>query len=114
ISVLIAAALPWPRKERPRDHARSPQPGWRVLLWLSLWILLPGYVFYCHSVASFDSPVTWLPERFVDVLSLETVFARATEMILGALLAAGLIYRPTRDAVQKLFVVVALFGLMWV
>jgi 4-amino-4-deoxy-L-arabinose transferase-like glycosyltransferase len=114
LSILIAAVLPWPRSLRPADQAGAPEPGWRVLLWLSLWIVLPGYLFYCHSVPDFESPilhVRW-PAWFWDALAAHV----ALQYVFGSLLAATVIlgtwFRPTRPAVQKALVVAVMFGLV--
>lgn len=66
--ILLIAMLPWPRRWRPREQDDGPEPGWRVLLWLSLWILVPGYAFYCHSIDNFESPMRWLPAFVTETL----------------------------------------------
>jgi 4-amino-4-deoxy-L-arabinose transferase-like glycosyltransferase len=39
------------------------EPAWRIGLWLSLWIVIPAYVFYC---ASTDRPVS--PRYWIDTI----------------------------------------------
>jgi hypothetical protein len=38
------------------------EPWWRILLWLSLWLVVPSYVFYCKSIRGFLGPEDWLAE----------------------------------------------------
>ncbi len=45
--------LPWPRRAGARPVFKI---GWRVGLWLVLWLVAPIYAFYCRSVRGFDSP----------------------------------------------------------
>ncbi|HSV15683.1 MAG TPA: glycosyltransferase family 39 protein [Tepidisphaeraceae bacterium] len=113
ISVLIAAVLPWPRRERPRDHLHPLERGWRVLLWLSLWILLPGYIFYCHSVPRFTSPLTWPMEVLPRTTGWLTDHSRFIEVLVAILLIAGAIWRPTRSALQKTIVIAVMFGVLY-
>jgi hypothetical protein len=59
--LLILGALPWPRGWRTDARESGDEPWWRVLLWLSIWIVLPVYgFFYCRSVDDFSSPMDWL------------------------------------------------------
>jgi Dolichyl-phosphate-mannose-protein mannosyltransferase len=59
--LLILGMLPWPHLQRSREDDLPPQPWWRGLLWLTLWIVLPVYgFFYCRSVDNFSSPTSWL------------------------------------------------------
>jgi hypothetical protein len=116
LCILIAAALPWPRFLRPRDDARGPEPGWRVLLWLSLWILLPGYIFYCHSVRDFDSPmehVVW-PAWFWNALAQHVSLRFVMGGLLAVAMVVGACFRLTQSAVQKALVVAVMFGLVMV
>jgi hypothetical protein len=42
--------LPWPRRWRGELPGEGPpEPWWRPALWLSLWMVLPAYAFYCVS-----------------------------------------------------------------
>lgn len=63
--LLILGMLPWPHLRRFRKDELPPEPWWRGLLWLSLWIVLPVYgFFYCRSVDNFSSPTSWLISFF--------------------------------------------------
>jgi hypothetical protein len=59
----VIGAMPWSRRLRgiregdPNDA--PPQPWWRVLLWLGLWLIIPIYFMYCRSVTDFTSPKDW-------------------------------------------------------
>jgi len=59
--LLIFGMLPWPHTRRYRKDDLPPEPWWRGLLWLTLWIVLPVYgFFYCRSVDNFSSPTSWV------------------------------------------------------
>ncbi len=85
--IFLAACLPWadiwrplkvwmPRLADPDFQSASelssdPQPQWRIVLWLSLWIAVPLYGFYCRSMNGFASPLDWwhwLVEKFPALL----------------------------------------------
>jgi 4-amino-4-deoxy-L-arabinose transferase-like glycosyltransferase len=69
LTILIVALFPWPLVTRPRrDIDPPPQPQWRIFLWLGAWIALPAYVFYCHSIEAFYSPVDWLTTASVPTI----------------------------------------------
>ena len=71
LTILIVALFPWPLATRPRREMDSPpQPQWRVFLWLGAWIVLPAYVFYCHSIDDFVSPVDWLTTATASIPSI--------------------------------------------
>ncbi|MDB5319061.1 MAG: hypothetical protein JWN40_692, partial [Phycisphaerales bacterium] len=62
IMLLLAAIglMPWSKRLRgiSPDEA-SPQPWWRVALWMGLWVIVPTYFMYCRSVSDFASPKDW-------------------------------------------------------
>jgi 4-amino-4-deoxy-L-arabinose transferase-like glycosyltransferase len=61
--LMIAAvgAMPWSRALRgiQPDAAPSPQPAWRLGLWLGLWIVIPTYFLYARSMPNFAGPKVW-------------------------------------------------------
>jgi 4-amino-4-deoxy-L-arabinose transferase-like glycosyltransferase len=63
--LLLAAVgmMPWSRRLRGvSDDEPAPQPWWRVVLWLGLWLIIPTYFLYCRSVVDFASPKVWWNE----------------------------------------------------
>ncbi len=114
IAILLAlGALPWPRmlRRKPAWDGREERP-WRLLLWLGCWILIPGYIFYCHSVRNFASPIQWIDTLRMWITPLEQIALAAAS---GVFVVAGLFFKPIRGAaarlIQYLFVLAALFGL---
>jgi 4-amino-4-deoxy-L-arabinose transferase-like glycosyltransferase len=117
LSTLICAMLPWPQSQRPRDHRHPPEPGWRAMLWLSMWILIPGYFFYCHSVPGFESPWTSVQAALADwsdrwprTMGLLVEHDQIVGALAGLVLIAGASGRPTRSAVQQLLTIAVMFG----
>ena len=43
----------------PAYRERVSEPQWRVVLWLTFWIVIPVYGFYCRSMPGFYSPMDW-------------------------------------------------------
>jgi len=61
LSIAAALALgllpfPWARRLNPLPAIG----GWRCALWLSLWLALPPYAFYCVSIKNHVGPQSWL------------------------------------------------------
>jgi 4-amino-4-deoxy-L-arabinose transferase-like glycosyltransferase len=58
--------MPWSRRLRGirENHSNDdpPQPWWRVLLWLGLWLVIPIYFMYCRSTTDMASPGDWWAE----------------------------------------------------
>jgi hypothetical protein len=143
LAIFIASCLPWPSRwkyqtpglrfpKQPDRLAHNPAPGctsepaselepqWRVALWLSLWIALPLYGFYCRSMPDFSTPHdgwNWLIERYP---SLAAAFHHLWFWILIGVTAAAMIgliirfktFRPAAvRALGLLIVLAALIGL---
>jgi hypothetical protein len=49
-------AMPWSRRLR---GFTTPEPWWRVALWLGAWMVVPTYFLYCRSMPDFASPGDW-------------------------------------------------------
>jgi hypothetical protein len=61
IAMLIAGAIPWPHHWRGNPGLEPPpQPRWRAVFWLTAWLVVPTYCFYCRSITNFASPLDWL------------------------------------------------------
>jgi len=62
--IMVARLVKLPARAAPSDDPQTGPPpfaGWRRLLWLSAWIVLPTYaLFYCRSVSDPVSPVQWV------------------------------------------------------
>lgn len=58
VVLLLLGAMPWRRPTDPLPVS-SPTSWWRPTLWLSVWLIVPTYVFYCISVDQFQSPADW-------------------------------------------------------
>ncbi len=118
IGILILGCLPWPLAWRRSVPGDSFEPPWRIAFWLSLWIVIPTYGFYCHSVTDFATPVDWwhwLP------LAASRMQQRALLILIGLLLtgtAAAVFQFPMiRPAVWRgaklLTVIAAVIALCW-
>lgn len=65
-AALAIGALPWPhrvwrrRRASIADEPERPVPRWLMLFWLSVWLVLPTYGYYCRSVDGFVTPWYWL------------------------------------------------------
>ncbi len=100
--ILLVAAFPWPQRWRTVYATREPPPQarWRVVLWLSFWVVLPAYGFYRRSVPGFASPVDWfdtlvncLPVNFHQLLQDHAW----PWVLLGLLLIAGVFTAGLRE-----------------
>lgn len=113
--------MPWSRKwrgEKPDDP--PPQPWWRPALWLSLWMLLPAYAFYCVSCRgmgwTYSKPSEWTDT--VGSLFNDYWFMVIAEMVLLAVVfvlwrrAAGVVAIGLGVAGLALFNA-ALFQIKW-
>ena len=105
-------ALPWSRRLRgintPGQSAGSasdqsaapdlptinldapPQPWWRVLLWLGLWLVIPVYFMYCRSVTDFASPKDWANSLATTIAGPKGTQGFIVSLVFGPLLVASL------------------------
>jgi 4-amino-4-deoxy-L-arabinose transferase-like glycosyltransferase len=110
LSIFIVALFPWPLVTRPnRRGDRPPQPQWRVFLWLTAWIVLPAYVFYCHSIDDFVSPIDWLTTVMADVPSI-LIRHPWLWYAMGTVAVAAVIAAAVRVAASRAVIV---RGLQW-
>ncbi|MGH7178444.1 MAG: glycosyltransferase family 39 protein [Tepidisphaeraceae bacterium] len=71
--VLGLGIFPWPRRWMGwASEGEVPDPtrawrGWRVPLWLTIWLVLPAYAFYCVSMPDFASPRVWLNDAWESI-----------------------------------------------
>jgi hypothetical protein len=104
--ILIAAIFPWPRRWRGNQAIETlPQAPWRTVLWLSLWLAVPTYAFYCRSITGFAGPVEWFHavlDLFPD--DLRTVLAdhQWPWAVLGMATGAGILAMTRRDGSRSL------------
>jgi hypothetical protein len=54
--VLAICLYPFPRRARGRGVSTLPTQWWRTAFWLSAWLLLPAYGFYCASFSDYAWP----------------------------------------------------------
>ena len=107
-AVVLLGALPWrttrallaARRSAATTGDRDPSPvpdtdagpeaPWRAALWLTAWVVLPVYGFYCRSVAGFVTPL--------DALGISDHPRLWTAAVAFATVAfvAAMTYRPTR------------------
>jgi 4-amino-4-deoxy-L-arabinose transferase-like glycosyltransferase len=115
VLLVAAGALPWrtlgavvahrrPAGEGDLDQPQSldvrarqergPEPPWRVALWLTAWIALPVYGFYCRSVPDFATPE--------DALAAVGLTRHVWPWVAVAIVAAAcVIHRPTRTTAAR-------------
>jgi 4-amino-4-deoxy-L-arabinose transferase-like glycosyltransferase len=146
--IFIACCLPWPRRWRNKIHkvqtpvpryseepdssplnpalritsepASPEEPQWRIALWLSLWIALPLYGFYCRSMPDFSAPIDWW-HWLVDEFPILLLPAHhhwiwiPIGLLVAALAALTICYQALRPAVFRgfalLLVLAIFFGL---
>ena len=104
--LLVLALLPWPLVLRPRrDLDPPPEPQWRVFFWMAIWIVLPAYVFYCHSQQDFAAPIDWfhagiglLPASLGNLSSERPLVGWAIGLWVVGALVPGFVIRATRPA----------------
>ncbi|HWB53729.1 MAG TPA: glycosyltransferase family 39 protein [Tepidisphaeraceae bacterium] len=64
-AIIFVGALPWRAANRSTrvlaggGDEVSPEPWWRMLLWLLSAVVLPVYLWYCISVEHFVTPLEW-------------------------------------------------------
>jgi 4-amino-4-deoxy-L-arabinose transferase-like glycosyltransferase len=103
---LVLSLLPWPRSLRSRAELDPPpEPQWRVFFWVALWLVLPTYVFYCHSMPDFTSPVDWfhsaitvIPDSWINLLNGRPLIGWGIAGAVLAAIAPGFFFRFTRPA----------------
>jgi 4-amino-4-deoxy-L-arabinose transferase-like glycosyltransferase len=111
--LLAIALLPW-ATWLGRASAAEPEPPWRIVLWLGVWIGLVGYAFYCQSVRGFVSPRRW------DYELRQCLGPYGIALLIGAMATHALIALrnpATRAAllrsIQVLAAVAVLYGGCW-
>ena len=97
-TVLAAGLLPWPRRWAGVETTDSIEPPWRAGLWLTAWIGLPTYVFYCRSVQGFAAPLDWLTAA--GLLAHPRGWAAAAALAAAAVVAS-LIHPATRTVARR-------------
>ncbi len=93
-AAVLAGLLPWRTVATlvgpcPPDE-RTPEPPWRATLWLTAWVALPVYGFYCRSVVDYAPPFSNLG---IDDHPWIWGFAVAGAMVA---LAIGMVFARTR------------------
>jgi hypothetical protein len=140
LAIFVVACLPWPGiwrsppkpvlryceeadiepKEYPALRRTSwvdIEPQWRIALWLSFWIALPVYGFYCWSMPGFAAPLDgwkWFVDEYPGVLL--AAHEPWVWCVLGALFfgLCGLLirYRQIRPMVARALALLAVLALM--
>lgn len=120
-AIAVLGAMPW-RSANPRPPRGPPDciAWWRRLLWLSVWIVVPTYGFYCRSVDNFMPPTAWIDALgqwlFAEQFAAYPRLIRAGLLALPPLvwLAAGPLTLPRLGRlVQFAAVTATLFGLCY-
>jgi 4-amino-4-deoxy-L-arabinose transferase-like glycosyltransferase len=62
------------RWREPSGFERFAQSPWRLLLWLLVWLLAPGYLFYCAAAANAGSPFD-LNAAILDTMARRWMYA---------------------------------------
>jgi len=118
LGIFVLACLPWPSRwhSKPvlrksseptglaKDH--SPEPQWRVALWLSMLIVLPVYGFYCRSMPGFATPLDWWQSASQACPALllpvqHHLLWIPIAMILAALIMLAITFPQTRPALSR-------------
>lgn len=106
--VIALGVFPWHRRWRASRAVSPEEPWWRSAFWLSVWLVVPAYVFYCKSIPHYASPTDWITA--VGELFKQQWLLWGLAIL--AVIAACFSWRRTATGLATTFIVIALLAII--